>query len=432
MEKLQGWMESVVTKGFIDFIVIIHAISLGVELDNKSGLQLPTSAFDLVHYLVTVVYILEMLLRAVAKNSKLWRNMDDLEEYLPDFVFTILAFIDIFVNNKAGWLWRISAFRAYRLARVQSLAQRWPSLQDLKLVLSAVSYMGRGLLCWTFMVACFMVVGGVGIKGLFVKDGGVPASIKGVDGNIYFGSMTSSALTLLQVATRDGWAQQIVRPLSINYPVEAACITVFCIFSAYCLMQLSVGIVVYSTVATSRSSASSAEQIHKAEIGEVMRLLREYFEAVMAITELEELDIRQVKDAMSEPEIAEALRTLDLPVDTIDELFHHIDKDERGTLGIDALLVGIEILVKPATRFDTACLTALVGGNSTYATRLVTKIDQTHVDTMSLKRLLGQAFDELGQMTRRGSGADSVPECILRKAGQIQNVKVTSDPRYTG
>lgn len=419
----------------IDIVAIVQGVLVGVEIDYASQFAF---VIQILHYVIVIIYLTEISFRSAALlapiliSRELWGRLNGLNVLMVDLGLTVLAFIDIFVNGSGGWLWRISALRAYRLLRVRGLADSVESLHELKQVLDSVARMLRGLLAWVFLVAVVVVVAGIAVRGLFVSRGGIPRMIGAIKGGTYFGSITNSALTMLQVATRGGWAEALVRPLMASgHNVEAVVIGVFCLFSAYTVMHLAIGIVVWSTVETARSSPKSSEQIHQAETAEIMKLLTEYFEATMALAERSELSLVELKEAMAVPEINMALLTLDLPVDTVDELFHHLDKEERGEITLEILLNGIALLIKPATRFDTACLTALVGGNASYTDRLLGRATELQETMEEFHSTLAHAFDELGDLTR-SSSMGQVPECILRKAGIVKNIKARTDMRYTG
>jgi hypothetical protein len=238
-------------------------------------------------------------------------------------------------------------------------------------------------------------------------------------------------LTLLQCVTLDGWASHIVRPLLVRKPLPAAFVALFAIITAYGLLSIAIGVLVWSTVDLARSHMD--HESHKATRtdAEIVGLLKDYFESAMTIEDRTTLDEHSLRDALSVPEVAAAFKRLDLPVKDVEELFEHLDRHHKGEITIQEFEHGLSELNQPSNRFDMACLSATVGGAATFAKVLSMRTGYCSGGLSQLKADLEPAFALLEELARPEGGMGQVPEVRLRAAGKIKTHLPTLAQRYT-
>lgn len=362
--------------------------------------------------------------------------------YVPFNIFEIsivgIAMFDVVVRGDASWLWRSSMLRLVRIFRVWETAGRFKALVDLWLVLCGLARATRALI-WLGIVLSIVVFAAAAATTAMVRQnpiipGETPNCLPGphcIDIDEYFGSVPRSALTMMQLATRDSWASHVVRPLMLSNPAAAFILSSFVVTSSYGLLSVAVGVLVWSTVEIARKHEGHA--VHKAAAvdKEIIFGLIDYFKATLALEDKTEICSRDLQEAISVPQVAAAFKQLELPVQDVKELFSHLDRDRSGAISMQELETGIKQMKQPATRFDVACMTAQIGGSGQCVDQLKQRCKHLHRDLDSLKIHLGSAFAELSCLIQADCSTGQVPEVILRRAGRIQLGRPPAQPRYS-
>lgn len=430
-------------KYFIDLVVIFNVLTLGMQVDLASEAGL-SELFDLIRHCLIGFYILELLLRLWADGIKgcVWSF-----HFWVDFVVVVCAAIDAWIFQTVTWLWRSTILRLVRLSHIVGTAEHSKLLKDLWLVLVGLVRALRGL-SWLAVVLLFLVyASAVAIRGLVDADApqedreardfdreDIDRCIPGhdcIDEYEYFGSVSRSMLTMMQCVTLDGWASHIVRPLLARKPVPAAFVALFSVLSAYGLLSIAIGVLVWSTVDLARSHMD--HESHKAARtdAEIVDLLKEYFLSAMSLEDRPTIDEHSLRDAMSVPEVSAAFNRLELPVKDVEELFEHLDKHHKGEITIQQFEHGLAELKNPSNRFDMACLSATVGGAASFAKVLSMRAGYTSGGLSRLQADLEPAFALLEELSRPEGGMGQVPEVRFRAAGKIKTHLPTLAQRYT-
>jgi len=205
------------TERFVLIVIVINAITLGLETD--SGIM--ANWGDLLHVLDRValgIFCAELGAKLFVHRLRFFRDPWNV------FDFTIIA---IALMPASGAL---SVLRALRVLRVLRLITVVPSLKRVVgALLSALPGMGSvvlllGLLCY---------VGAVMATGLFGEQ--FPQ---------WFGSIAKSAYTLFQVMTLEGWSDGIVRPVMEVFPYAWLFFIPFILATTFVVLNLVVGVVV--------------------------------------------------------------------------------------------------------------------------------------------------------------------------------------------
>lgn len=272
---------------------------------------------------------------------------------------------------------------------------------------------------------------GVGIRALIVW--GHVGEIDGLEMEVdeYFGSCAKSVFTMLQMLTLDRWSDHVVRPIIFKRPFEGCTLIVFTIVAAYGLKSVALGIMVESTVSFIRETKTTKQRILMVDDMENFNLLRTFLNASLKMSGRTFVDQRELKDAMCIPRVAEAFRSLGLPVQSVEELLEHIDTKQRGHVSVDELLTGMELMKQPATRLDSAKLTATVGGNQAFAANLSDRGEKLVQRIGALRHNLQMAFDKLEMLTDTDNPLGKDPQLMLRRAGRIYTHKLERKPRYS-
>jgi len=411
---------------FIDLSIIFNIIVVGLEVDADESLD---TSFLTMRIGILVWYVLEISWRAAILRDAFVKGGN-----LFDIAIVTVALIGVLVpgavggpQEEGGWgdrLWRLSILRGHRFGRILAFARNFRPLMDLWLVLQGLTRAFRALVWFAVILFATLYGGGAIMTGVFkINDEGHT-----IDVNEYFGTVNRSIITLLQLATLDNWSSSVVRPLMGTNPFAATLLLIFVIGTAYGLLSLAVGVLVWSTVELARSHQDHGS--HKAikEDEDIIVTLRQFFEATLAIEEKDGLTLRDFQDAMQLPQVAHAIRQLDLPVSDIKHLHTHLDKRRCGEVTAEEFEKGCLLLKMPASRFDVACLTANIGGSVTYVSRLENRCDDMMDELTGCNVAIARASKELNEF--RLSMGD-VPEVGLRKDGRIKMGPPQKASRYT-
>jgi len=347
-----------------------------------------------------------------------------------------------FLDSEPVWLWRASVVRGLRLARVWKFAGRFEPMKELWLVLLGLRKCFKALAVFAIILGLIVWAGAAGVTGLVNADSVEVCSSATepeaedtcLDMYERFGSVSRSFLTLMQLVTLDGWASKVVRPMSSVKPLAAMSLAIFSVLAAYCLVSIITGIIVRSTVDLAMSHPSHASQIALTEDLDTIHQLTEYFRQSLILDNREALTARDFRDSWGAPQVAQAVKKLDLPITDPEELFEHLDKTHIGTVSVEDFDRGLVNMKRPATRYDVACLTATIGGSVTYTGRIARRANRFITNMDELRFLLGTSFAELSQLAggeEEESKQNVPPEIFLRQSHAIFNPEPPEAPRYT-
>lgn len=263
--KLQGILESARFQYAITALIVVNAITLGLETsstvtDAIGGLL---GALDRA---ILAVFVLELLAKVVVYRTRFHRD--------PWNVFDFIV-VGIALVPATGSL---SVLRALRILRVLRLVSAVPSMRRVvSALLHAIPGMGSiiALLALIFYVFSVMATN---IFGSAFPD--------------WFGNVGSSAYTLFQIMTLESWSMGIVRPVMAVFPYAWVFFLPFILVTSFTVLNLFIGIVVdamQSQHESEREAERAAEaavvaqgQSDRAEILAEIRALRQEIAEIKA------------------------------------------------------------------------------------------------------------------------------------------------------
>jgi hypothetical protein len=414
----------------IDVVVLLNVIYVGISCDDPEGLPDLSLVFS-------AIYIIEYGIRLIVYNEHfLFKDHLSKVELLPVFVAWIGAFAQ--PDNKV--LWRASVFRSIRIARALKMTRRSHALAELWLVLTgigrAMKTMTWLLLSLLFITVCF----GITVRGYIYNendDTDLNTAVCGgdvfrkrlqcLDVDEYFGDTFSASITMLQALTLDRWAGHVVRPLARARPLAAAAIVCFVIVSTYCLLNVAVGVLVWSTVELAKVHDSHRERIMMVQDRELIHDLKDYFEATLRADDRDALDYKELQEAMLVPQVKHAYQRLNLPVTDLHQLWLHLDQDLDNEVSLEDFESGCLSLLEPAKRFDMACLSAKLNGRAAFGQRLSDRCDHVVDDLEVLSSKLSYGFAKMRTYVMSEDVNTLIPEVSLRQAGKMYIPPVYTD-----
>ena len=218
---------------FLVFLIVVNAAILGIETNHEVMESWGDELFLLDHAILGI-FIMEIVLLIAARGFSFFKDA----WCLFDFIVVGIALIPA-----SGSL---SVLRALRVLRVLRLINKVDSMRKVVSgLLSSLPGLGSvfGLIIIIFYVAAVIATN------LFSKD--FPQ---------WFGDMGSSAYTLFQVMTLEGWSQEIARPVMEVFPYAWVFFVMFILIATFIIFNLFIAVIVDSITADKEQDLKDHQQ----------------------------------------------------------------------------------------------------------------------------------------------------------------------------
>jgi len=215
--KLQGILESDLFQRAISTLIVLNAITLGLET-SQSAMDLAGSLLVLLDRVILGVFVVELVAKIFVYRTRFHKDPWNLFD---------LTIVTIALLPATGSL---SVLRALRILRVLRLVSAVPSMRRVVgALLAAIPGIGSivGLLSLVFYI--FSVMATKLFGAIFPE---------------WFGTIGASAYSLFQVMTLESWSMGIVRPVMEVYPFAWAFFVPFIMVTSFTVLNLFIGIVV--------------------------------------------------------------------------------------------------------------------------------------------------------------------------------------------
>jgi len=161
----------------------------------------------------------------------------------------------------------------------------------------------------------------------------------GWDHEVYFRTVPRSMFTLFQIVTFESWSERIVRHVMQKQPGMVIFFVIFMAICSFGLLNIVVGVVVESTLATSEKDDTKVKRAQERDRQRVYDHLREIFEGADEDGS-GTLTLNEVQKAISKPEIYNKLKMIEFPVEDPKSIFMILDYDNTCELSIDEFISG--------------------------------------------------------------------------------------------
>jgi len=264
-QQLDQWLESAFIQQLILGLILINALTLGLET-STSVMASHGQWLMVLDRMLLSVFVIELVLRIYARRLAFFRDPWSL------FDFTVVA---IALIPASGPFAVLRALRVLRVFRVLTLV---PSMRK---VVGALLSAIPGLLS----IAAVLLV-------IYYVFAVIATKLFGTAFPEWFGSLGHSLYTLFQVMTLESWSMGISRPVMAIYPYAWAFFIPFILIATFTMLNLFIAIIVNTmqtfsennqqqTVAAIESSRSHIEdELHqevralRGELAELRELLR--------------------------------------------------------------------------------------------------------------------------------------------------------------
>jgi len=245
--KLKEFIESKRFESFIIVLIIINAVTLGLETE-KQVMDAAGPALIMIDRVILAIFTIEVLVKLwvyrLAFFKSPWRIFD-------------FAVVSISLIPATG---NLSVLRALRILRVLRLVSALPSLR--KVVgglVAALPGMGSIVMLMLLVFYVFSVMATKLYGGLFPE---------------WFGSIGASAYSLFQIMTLESWSMGIVRPVMVNYPYAWIFFVVFILCTSFTVLNLFIGIIVSAMQAEHEGHATEEREEMLVRQNEIMEEIR--------------------------------------------------------------------------------------------------------------------------------------------------------------
>jgi voltage-gated sodium channel len=220
-EKVQNIVEGKFFISFIIGLILINAVTLGLETD-QGIMSIYGTALYTIDRIILSFFVLEIVLKFYAYRLSFFKSGWNI------FDFLIVAIALIPASGP------FAVLRALRILRVLRLLSVVPQMRR---VINAIGYSIPGMVSVISVLLLLFYVSAVLTTKLF----GTHSDPQMQE---WFGSIGASAYTLFQIMTLESWSMGIVRPTMEIFPLSWLFFVPFIIVTSFAVLNLFIGIIV--------------------------------------------------------------------------------------------------------------------------------------------------------------------------------------------
>ena len=221
--KLASFLESRSVTIFITTLILINAVTLGIETDRETAFKY-SRVLDWMDLTILMIFSAEIFLKLYVYRLRFF--------HLGWNVFD-LAIVGI------AWLPTSGALTVLRTLRILRVLRLISVVPQMRRVVSAIGYSIPGMISVVSVLSLIFYVSAVLATKLF---GAYP------DPNMqeWFGTIGASSYTLFQIMTLESWSMGVVRPTMELFPWAWAFFLPFIIITSFAVLNFFIGIIVDS------------------------------------------------------------------------------------------------------------------------------------------------------------------------------------------
>jgi voltage-gated sodium channel len=257
--RLADIAESVPVQRFITALIIVNAVTLGLET-SPTAMEVAGPLLVTIDKAVLAVFVLEIVAKLLGRGARFFRNGWNVFDFIV---------VGIALAPATGAL---SVLRALRILRVLRLLSVVPQMrQVVESLLRAVPGLGS--------IAAILLL-------IFYVFAVLATKLFGASFDEWFGSVGASMYSLFQIMTLESWSMGIVRPVMEVYPLAWTFFVPFILIATFTMLNLFIAIIVSAMqsqhdeeqkaeLAAIQEASDSETAILTAEIARVRRDIAE-------------------------------------------------------------------------------------------------------------------------------------------------------------
>lgn len=346
---------------FIGLAIIASVVLLGVELDSAdpSSFISERISWYLLEFIFCTIFFLELLARLYFKRLRYFRSIGNIFDFglviiqiLHTWILSFVAEDPQSVNLRIFSMFRI--FRVLRLLRLLPL-EPWLIVNAMKSSLKTIGWISILLLVVVYASAILLTTGIGHNDEVYDPYFRKPPHW---DHEFYFGTVSNSMISLMQIATLDGWSEDIARHVIHNQPLMLWFFLFFIVITTYGLLSVIIGVIVDNVLTEWNYNNEQQNRMKERNEQRIMKDMQSLFR--MADKDNSgKMSRDELTAALKIPELKDKLVAIDFPTYNVDELFMLLDLEQKGELDIEVFLSGImrlkgEVKSKDVLRVEVA------------------------------------------------------------------------------
>lgn len=341
----------------------IVLLALEQELADMGKPRLPI--WNVVDCLFVAAFAVEIVFRCYIHRLKMW--IQDLWNVL-DLLLVVAFGVDAIVFSPmglGGFVRYFTVVRALRLVHLIRLMRMRPAFREMWLLVGGLVNSVKALGWIAVIIIIFVYVFAIVATTQIGQNPEVYATGPSWNGEdwpykSYFGTVSRSMFSLLQILTLDGWCESIVRHIIYRAPFMGVVFMIYMILTAYGLMNVVVGIIVENTLA--------AAQVVDKRIDEKLGIQRKL--AVDQLYDiLDKLDgdrtgsisLEELQAANQSEIVQDKFKKIGLTISEVEQIFKLLDVSRTGRVALKRFVESCRELVGGAKRRDIAQVEITMG-----------------------------------------------------------------------
>ncbi|CAJ1342904.1 unnamed protein product [Effrenium voratum] len=359
-----SWCQRIVWNSYFDvffaIVVITNAIFIGVDVQYSMSYSENLLAFYVGHYIYTVLFIAELVLRLLAEGLKFYCGEDWMWAWLDTFI-VISSLWDIVVDIMYVWdgaserLSELSSWKAFRIIRITRIVKAvrlvriFRFVMALRMLVTSIMHTLKslfwamvllGLIIYTFAVLLSQVVHD------HITDPGASELPEPelASALLYYGSVTNTMLSLfMSIAGGCSW-DLVIAPLQHISLVWTLVFLFFISFTYFAVLNVVTGVFCQSAI-------ESAQNDHLAVVQSILENKEAHLTKIKALfskfgvddegdEETAHITFPMFEEKIGTPEVRDYFESLRLDVSDAWTFFKMLDLDGGGAIALDEFLMG--------------------------------------------------------------------------------------------
>lgn len=247
MERLKALLESERFQRFIIIVIVINAITLGLET-SKTAMANAGGLLVLLDRAALAIFVAEILAKLLVYRLRFFQSGWNI------FDFVIVA-VTLAPTGEG-----VSVLRSLRILRALRLISVVPSMRKV------VNALLRAIPGMTSVLTLLLLV--------FYVASVMTTKLFGPDFPDWFGTIGASFYTLFQVMTLESWSMGIVRPVMEVHPLAWMFFVLFILLTTFAVLNLFIAIVVDAMNSGGHEEQEETRRLVDTEHHEVMAELK--------------------------------------------------------------------------------------------------------------------------------------------------------------
>jgi voltage-gated sodium channel len=271
--SVRAAIETPAWERIVTALIILNAATLGLETSQRVMSRFGP-LLEIVDTAVLAIFVAEITARMSVYGRAFWRDGWSIFDF---------AVVGIALVPATG---SFSVLRALRVVRILRLISAVKSIRRVVSgLLNAIPSMGAVIALLALIFYVFSVMA---------------TKLYGADYPQLFGTIGTSAFSLFQVMTLEGWAAEIVRPVMETYPWAWVFFIIFILITSFAVLNLFIGIIVDSMQREQEAEFAQDRIRSEANFDELLaeiRALRKEVEALQPRPPAQQADLKVKADS---------------------------------------------------------------------------------------------------------------------------------------